>query len=271
MKNVVFLTLSFISIMIFSNCSNSKKTAGPHLGGSTPNTNSELLYQYQWKLTEVKGKMVPSATKAMLVFATGKEGKLSGSTGCNRLTGTFTLGSKDAIKFGPAATTRMACLDNGVAEVENAFIAALNEAESWSIDSEQLTLYNAGIAIAKFAARQPATKEQLQLNGTWELTYISGPKIAFEGLFPNKKPTIIFDFPEPQAHGNGGCNGYSAKVTVDGNKISFGDALSTMMACEGNGEPLYFKTLKTVTGYSIEGNTLLMKMGDVMVLKFVKK
>ena len=28
---------------------------------------------------------------------------------------------------------------------------------------------------------------------TWELEYISGPRIAFEGLFPEKKPQITFD------------------------------------------------------------------------------
>ena len=31
------------------------------------------------------------------------------------------------------------------------------------------------------------------LQGSWELIYISGSKIAFEGLFPNKKPNIVFD------------------------------------------------------------------------------
>ena len=30
-------------------------------------------------------------------------------------------------------------------------------------------------------------------DATWELEYISGPRIAFEGLYPNKKPQITFD------------------------------------------------------------------------------
>ena len=118
---------------------------------------------------------------------------------------------------------------------------------------------------------QSMTREELTLNGAWELNYISGTKIAFNGLFPNKKPLIVFDLPKPEANGNGGCNGYSCKIMVDGNRISFGDALSTMMACDGNGEPLYFKTLKTVTAYSITNDTLTMMMDDIAVMRFTKK
>ena len=31
------------------------------------------------------------------------------------------------------------------------------------------------------------------LDGTWELNYVAGPRIAFNGLYPNNKPTITFD------------------------------------------------------------------------------
>lgn len=130
---------------------------------------------------------------------------------------------------------------------------------------------NASKQISGNNKQNSAAKESLKLNGAWELNYISGPKIAFEGLFPDKKPLIVFDLPKTEVNGNGGCNGYSCKVKVDGNKITFGDALSTMMACEGNGEPVYFKTLKTVTAYNINDNTLTMLMGDIAVLRFTRK
>jgi hypothetical protein len=44
-----------------------------------------------------------------------------------------------------------------------------------------------------------------------------------------------------------------------------------MMACEGNGEPVYFKTLTTVTKYSITGNTLTLLMDDIAVMRFSRK
>jgi heat shock protein HslJ len=117
-----------------------------------------------------------------------------------------------------------------------------------------------------------SNKAVIKLNGTWELTYISGPKIAFDGLYPDKKPSLNFTFPGTEASGNGSCNGFGCKVTTEGNKISFSNIISTMMACGGNGENLFFKTLETVTSYSINSNgTLTMIKGDIAVMTFVKK
>ncbi len=42
------------------------------------------------------------------------------------------------------------------------------------------------------------------LNGTWELNYISGRKITFEGLYPDKKPAISFDMSNKKFSGNTG-------------------------------------------------------------------
>lgn len=66
----------------------------------------------------------------------------------------------------------------------------------------------------------------------WELEYISGPRIAFEGLFPDKKPKISFDKETNQVSGNAGCNGYSADYTLNGTQISFGQPEpATLMFC----------------------------------------
>lgn len=110
-----------------------------------------------------------------------------------------------------------------------------------------------------------------KLNGTWQLNYVTGPKIAFAGLYPDKKPTLVFALPSMEASGNSSCNGYSVKFTIEGNKISFKDPLSTMMACEGGGEQLYFKTLKQITNFSISDDTTLnLVMGDVAMMRFKK-
>lgn len=110
-----------------------------------------------------------------------------------------------------------------------------------------------------------------QLNGTWELNYISGPRIAFEGLYPNKKPQLIFNLPATEVSGNSSCNGFSAPVKIDGSRISFGDGRQTMMACPGNGEQVFMSTLKKITSYSVDGNTLTLIMGDIAMMRFTKK
>lgn len=113
------------------------------------------------------------------------------------------------------------------------------------------------------------------IEGTWELNYITGPKIAFEGLYPNKKPTIIFDIKENKVYGNNSCNQYFGTLKVDGNKINFKDAKMgmTMMVCSGEGENVYMKTLEKVDSYSIsdDGKTLSFIMGDIAVMCFEKK
>ena len=58
------------------------------------------------------------------------------------------------------------------------------------------------------------------LDGTWQLNYITGPRIAFDGLYPDKKPTIVFDIKENKISGNNSCNQYLGKLIMDGNKIN---------------------------------------------------
>ncbi|ESU26599.1 DUF306 protein [Flavobacterium limnosediminis JC2902] len=112
------------------------------------------------------------------------------------------------------------------------------------------------------------------LNGSWQLNYISGPRIAFDGLYPDKKPTINFDVKENRVSGNNSCNSYSGKLNVDGNKISFKDSkmASTMMACPGQGEQVFMSTLQKIDTYSVseDGKTLNFIMGDVAMMRFEK-
>ncbi|MCO6176414.1 META domain-containing protein [Flavobacterium sp. NRK F10] len=99
---------------------------------------------------------------------------------------------------------------------------------------------------------------------TWELEYLSGPRIAFEGLFPDKKPMISFNKETQKVEGNAGCNGYSADFTINGDAISFEEpGISTMMYC-GEGEPFFLKTVKLVNKYKIDENGKLnLMIGDV--------
>lgn len=114
-----------------------------------------------------------------------------------------------------------------------------------------------------------------KLDGTWELNYISGPRIAFDGLYPNKKPTIVFDSKESRVSGNSSCNSYNGKLSVDGNKIDFTQPMMmTKMACmDGQGEQTYMSTLQKITSYDItdDGKTLNLISGDIALMRFTKK
>ncbi len=107
---------------------------------------------------------------------------------------------------------------------------------------------------------------------TWELEYISGPRIAFEGLYPNKKPQITFDKKETKVFGNNGCNGYSAPYTLSGKSLTFGEpGPTTMMFCEGGGEQQFVQQMKKITSYSIDNDgKLILNEGDVAMMRFKK-
>lgn len=113
------------------------------------------------------------------------------------------------------------------------------------------------------------------LEGTWELNYISGARIAFDGLYPNKKPEITFDLKEQRFFGNNSCNSYSGKLAIDGNKISFKEPMATTkkMCIDNQGENAYMKTLQKINSYSVskDGKTLNFIMGDIGMMRFEKK
>ncbi len=109
------------------------------------------------------------------------------------------------------------------------------------------------------------------LQGNWELNYISGAKIAFDGLYPAKKPMIRFDA-DNKISGNTGCNQFSGTATVNGNSINFPESMAmTKMFCPGEGEQVFLQMLKKVNRYSLSGNTLTFLMDDIAIMRFLKK
>ncbi|MBC6999465.1 META domain-containing protein [Cytophaga sp. FL35] len=105
----------------------------------------------------------------------------------------------------------------------------------------------------------------------WELQYITGPRIAFGGLYPNKKPKISFDRATKIVQGNNSCNGYRADYSLDAYKISFGEpGPTTMMYC-GEGEKVFLNTMKKVNAYGFDSSgNLELKMDEVVLMRFSK-
>lgn len=109
-------------------------------------------------------------------------------------------------------------------------------------------------------------------NETWELEYITGPRIAFEGLFPENKPQITFNTTKKEVSGTTGCNGFTTKYTLDGQTIKFDENFPmTMRYCEGGGEQVFLKMIKEVNHYFIDNEgKLFLNKGDIPMLRFKK-
>lgn len=72
----------------------------------------------------------------------GDDGRLTGNTGCNTVSGPATV-SGQTITIGPLTTTEKACLEEGIADVEQAVLAVLAGAVKYEIDGDRLALTNA--------------------------------------------------------------------------------------------------------------------------------
>jgi len=105
-----------------------------------------------WKLVSLRGTTVAVAEKQheahLILHPDGR--RLSGSGGCNRLVGNYTLDGQK-LSFGRAAGTLMAC-PQGM-EQERAFLDALAQGQGFRISGQQLELLDAqGVPLARFDA-----------------------------------------------------------------------------------------------------------------------
>lgn len=137
--------------------------AGPTPTSTEPvGGGSEKLYAHRWALTEAAGQPVAptgEAREAHLLFFLPN--RLSGSTGCNRLNGTFELTGGDQLKFSPLATTRMLCPEPAAA-AEIRFVQAMGTVKTYYVTDAALELRDGPAIVARFRATPttPATSDK---------------------------------------------------------------------------------------------------------------
>jgi heat shock protein HslJ len=73
------------------------------------------------------------------------------------------------------------------------------------------------------------------------------------------RPSVGFE--SGRAHGNAGCNAWSADYTQDGSKLHFGQALHTMMACVGgmDVEHAFTDALQHTSRAEVSNNQLILR------------
>lgn len=102
-------------------------------------------------------------------------------------------------------------------------------------------------------------------NKFWRLKYanIGGREYSFNSSNDNA-PTMQIS--GGSLRGNGGCNAYHTKFTIDGNSMDIGNIMSTRMACNGMylEESTYFNALsKSQVIYYTEGSNELKLMNNI--------
>jgi heat shock protein HslJ len=191
----------------------------------------------------------------------GTDGQVNGSAGCNRYAGPYQ--SQDAaLKVGPLASTMMACASpEGVMEQETKYLAALQNAATYSIDGNMLTIRDASGATQVIAT--PATAASGLGGSEWKVVNYNNGKQAVVTLIPGSDISLGFGA-DGEVVGSGGCNRYFGPYQSQDAMLQVGPLASTRMACEApegvmEQETQYLIALQEAATYTIDGNTLTIR------------
>lgn len=195
-----------------------------------------------------------SSFAATLLF--GDDGTYSGQV-CNSYSGDVTVDG-NSIEFGDAIMTMMACV-GPVGEFEPVFHSLLATATGFEMVGNELSLWNeAGEVVLQFASFAPPTLE----GPIWMANGINNGQEAVVSLAAETSATATFA--GGTVSGNAGCNTFNAPYTLDGESLTIGPAVSTMMFCAEpaelmDQEALFLAALEKVATWEIHNSVLTLR------------
>lgn len=218
----------------------------------------------EWRLTtfhydDVVSSVI-SGSEITLIF---HEESISGSAGCNRYMGSYSVDGA-GISIGAIGATKMFCGEAGIMEQEGRYISLLGEAEVIAVDGETLTLSDAAGSPLLTFERITELPEPSLTGVQWRLVSITEKGYVSEAI-PERAVTATFD--GERISGSGGCNSYSAGYQMDGSMLVIDHPVSTLVYCETppglmDQESRFFSLLPKMAEYSIENGSLTLSSAD---------
>jgi heat shock protein HslJ len=213
-----------------------------------------LLRQYLGEDGELLA-VLPETT----VDARFSDGRIDGSTGCNRFFGTYTGGENNRLTFAPGmGTTRMAC-PPAIAIQEQRYLALLPLAASRQRDDDTLRLLDkGGEPLLVYAAAKPAVLE----GSSWQASGLNNGRGGVVSGMSTHLATATFT--NGTISGSAGCNNFTATYQAEGNRLSIGPAATTRKHCaEPDGimqqEQEYLDALARVHTYTLKPGILELR------------
>lgn len=101
----------------------------------------------------------------------------------------------------------------------------------------------------------------------WSLVELNGKPVS--GNMPDGKPHILFHGSTGKADGSGGCNRFSGNFELrSGNKIQISPLAATRMACPGNTEAAFFKTMEGTSFYNVKNDKMTLSRDGKVIARF---
>lgn len=210
-----------------------------------------------WKAVEIASVTTAPADGAEAI-ATFEGGVLSGSGGVNRYTAAYTTEEPDGITIAQAAATLMAGPEDAMAQ-EQAYLAALAQAATFSVDEGSLTLMDdQGATLVRFEVAAPRA-----LTGTtWQALAYNNGRGALQSPAIDSSITAVFD-EDGNLGGNASVNQYSTAYSTTGETMSIdAQIITTKMAGPPElmeQEAAYLAALPQTVTYTVEGDELWLR------------
>lgn len=239
-------------------------------------TNAATNLEGEWNIIEINSSsIVPAEHQPFPYIGFNTEtNQFYGSSGCNRMSGMYTLGKSGKLTFGKAAATMMMCPDMSI---EKTVFDMLEQVKSYKVIGSQIALYGKMSKPIAVLDRKDMISEAVLLTSKWKVIKINGESMKpnAEGIYA--KPYIELNYQKKTITGNAGCNRITGQIEVDpdiNRSMSFPHVASTRMACPNMAiENEVLKALNSVSTYKLSPSTtelsLLDKEGKE-VLRFVK-
>ena len=210
-----------------------------------------------WRLVSLPGQA--STTLAALtrpVSLRFEAGRVTGFTGCNTVTGIYTL-KGNAITFGRLASTMMACPEPA-SSVERTLTEALRGTLPHTVTADRLSLTAASGAVDFERAPPPALEGR-----SWTVTGYNNGRQAV--VTPIADSRLALSFENGTISGQAGCNTFRATYSTQGNRITIGAAATTRKMCSDAlmaQERDFLKALESATRWTVDGALLNMHRAD---------
>lgn len=195
-------------------------------------TADATLTGQEWALTSLGG--TPIQAGAGITASFGEDGSLTGSGGCNRFVGEYTVDG-DTLSVGPLAATRMSC-GQVTDDLESTFLGALEAATGFAIAGTDLVISTTNDVTLELSTASgpveptetPAATPSVtpvpqptqgaaagDIVGSWRMTSYAGSTL------PGNMLAIDITFTDDGTFaGFGGCNDYSGQWSLDGTRLS---------------------------------------------------
>jgi heat shock protein HslJ len=192
------------------------------------------------------------------ITANFSDTRVSGSASCNLYNADYKASGR-RIRFGPIATTRIACTPDTAAS-EGAYLKKLAAATSFTVTRGQLLLFGQAGTL-RFRSAPVAPPVTPAFVGTWRVTgYLGGTPGAIVPVIAGTVITLTFN-----ADGNvsgRACNSYGGPWKADGTSLSIGQLISTEMFCTEPGvmpqESQYLTALASTSSWTLDGGQLTL-------------